>query len=94
MLNRMSATEMAEWEMYYLTEPFGTVRQDIRFGMLAHVIAVSAGGKKAKIDPVKFMPRFDLRDFVPNAKPKKKKRSTEYLKQIITDMHRALTRRK
>lgn len=50
----MPATELVEWALFYETHPFGEFRADLRAGIVASVIAQTAGNKNAK--PADFMP--------------------------------------
>ena len=55
----MPATELAEWATFYESHPFGEFRADLRAGIVASVVAQTAGNRKAK--PSDFMPRFEER---------------------------------
>ena len=50
----MPATELVEWSLFYEQHPFGEFRADLRAGIVASVIAASAGNKNVK--PSDFMP--------------------------------------
>jgi hypothetical protein len=52
----MPATELAEWALFYSENPFGEFRADLRAGIVASVIAQTAGNRTAK--PSDFMPKF------------------------------------
>ena len=45
MLRSLTSKQFLEWKTYNDIEPFGEERQDIRFALLASVIAGSAGAK-------------------------------------------------
>lgn len=51
---RMSSQEFAEWMAYAQIEPFGGSRADLRFAMIATLIAGIAGVKG--FDPYDFLP--------------------------------------
>ena len=50
----MPASELTEWALFYQMHPFGEFRADLRAGIVASVIAQTAGNKTAK--PSDFMP--------------------------------------
>jgi hypothetical protein len=50
----MPATELTEWALFYDQHPFGEYRADLRAGIVAAVVAATAGNKNAK--PSDFMP--------------------------------------
>jgi len=50
----MPATELTEWALFYEQHPFGEFRADLRAGIVASVVAQTAGNKNAK--PSQFMP--------------------------------------
>jgi hypothetical protein len=86
LLQSMSARELAEWQIYYLVEPWGAVRQDHRFGVLADIFMKIMGATpKKKFDPFNLMPRGDLKILARtnNKKvPPKKKHWSELLKIV------------
>jgi hypothetical protein len=43
MLQRMTASQLAEWEAFSLLEPFGSSAEDHRFGVVASTVANFAG---------------------------------------------------
>lgn len=59
MLNQITSFQLAEWEAYSRLEPFGPLREDARFGMLAAATANCSFAKKK--DDTPFMPD----DFIP-----------------------------
>lgn len=37
--SRMTASELAEWEVFARLEPFGPAREDLRFGLIASMLS-------------------------------------------------------
>lgn len=52
----MPASEMAEWELFYSLEPFGTWRDNMHAGIIASLLANIHRGKSTK--------RFTPQDFM------------------------------
>lgn len=58
-MKNIDSAEFAEWQAYYLLEPFGEYRADVRNALLACVIANSNRGKSQRSYKIKdFMPVF------------------------------------
>lgn len=51
----MPATELSEWQRFYVDEPFGEVRADLRAGIVAKTVAQMMGGNR-KVSAMDFMP--------------------------------------
>ena len=67
---------MAEWEAYFMLEPLGEERQDIRFAQLCQLLGnIHRSKKQAKFKIEDFLLNFD--------KPKKKKQSVSDMKNIL-----------
>lgn len=61
MLNRVSSQELTQWMAYDRIEPIGDARMDIRFAILAAVVANTSRDPGVKPDPflyTDFMPDF------------------------------------
>lgn len=55
----MTASEFQAWKAFYLVEPFGSTREDHRFGVVAATIASVFKKKSAKrIKPADFFPEY------------------------------------
>ena len=59
LLERISSRELAEWQAYYMLEPFGEERKDLRAGTISATVANIARGEQKPFQPSDFMPRFD-----------------------------------
>ena len=49
LLQRISASELQEWQAFYCIEPFGHVRGDLQAARICEAIAVYAGAKSVKM---------------------------------------------
>jgi len=58
-LARISSRELAEWAIFYQSEPFGEARADVRSAIIASVVANS------NRDPKKRKKAFTIEDFIP-----------------------------
>lgn len=61
LLTRISSRELTEWAAYFLLEPFGEERADLRAAIIASVVANTARDPKRRrraFKPEEFMPRF------------------------------------
>jgi len=59
MLARISAQELTEWAAYYMLEPFGEDRADLRAGIISATVAnVNRGEKQEPLTAQEFMPKF------------------------------------
>jgi len=60
-MNRLSAREYIRWRHYYDIEPFGSIREDYRFGQICATAAnlMEAGGKGVTLEATDFIPTFD-----------------------------------
>lgn len=76
-----------EWMVYSELEPFGTVQEDLRAGMIAATIAnffAWAFGKKKRKKPYKaedFIP-----DYLADPKQKNKKQTVEEMRSILHEI--------
>ena len=69
MLSNMSWAQLVEWQEYYLLEPFGEERDDLRMGMLASLYVNAHKSKGTKLaSPADFLMQFD-KDKSANTKP-------------------------
>lgn len=62
MLNSMTIEQLGEWHSYYLLEPFGEERDDLRSGIIASTIAnVNRDSKRRSrpYQPSDFMPDYE-----------------------------------
>lgn len=56
----ISNPQLIEWEAYYLLEPFGEERDDLRAGIISSTVANVFRSKRSKtFAPRDFMPRID-----------------------------------
>jgi hypothetical protein len=82
-LERITSSQLAEWEAYDRIEPIGGYRQDYRFAQVCHLIfdlAQSIYGKRGqrrKSSPMDFMP------WGPEQKVPVKKQTVEEMKQTM-----------
>ena len=74
LLSRISSRELSEWQAYYIVEPFGEYRADLRNAIVACVIANANRGKNTRA--------FTVKDFMPNFEPSKP--------QPLSEMHALL----
>ncbi len=59
LLDELPARALAEWQAYYLVEPWGEERADLRAGIVASTVAnVHRDPKQAAFEPADFMPQF------------------------------------
>jgi len=58
----MSAAEFREWLVYYLIEPFGEDRADLRMGIMACATLSPHVRKGVKLRPADFIPKFNRAD--------------------------------
>jgi hypothetical protein len=65
LLRQTTIREREEWAVYASIEPFGEIRADLRAGIITSMIANVNRGKKT--------PPFKPIDFMPYAKPDRKK---------------------
>jgi len=68
-LSRIDSRELSEWTAYYLIEPFGERRADLRQAITSMVIANTNRSKKQRA--------FKIKDFMPYDKPEKRKQMTQ-----------------
>lgn len=59
---RCSPSEFLEWKGYYLLEPWGEWRADLRSGIVACVVANAHARKGNSYRPSDFMPKFGLEE--------------------------------
>lgn len=60
LLSQISSRELSEWQAYFIVEPFGEYRADLRNAIVACVIANANRGKNARAFTVSdFMPKFE-----------------------------------
>jgi hypothetical protein len=58
----MSSEEFETWKAFYLVEPFGSTREDHRFGVLAATFVNMFGKKSSKrVKPSDFFPEYKPR---------------------------------
>jgi len=58
----MTAQEFQDWKAFYLVEPFGNTREDLRAGVIAATIANTFKKKSAtRIKPADFFPDYKPR---------------------------------
>jgi hypothetical protein len=98
MLASMTALDLAEWEVFYASEPFGDARQDQRFVNLANVIVQALIGGDNFIKKDDFLPSIKLETitgikFAEKQKEKKKK-SWKQLLSIAKSIHGKLSKKK
>ena len=86
LLERLTASQIMEWEAYYLLEPFGEDRADFRMGILASTVTNLVNGmytpknKKPKmVAPDVFMPDFIKTD----TKPKGEEMETVLIDKLL-----------
>lgn len=66
--HEMTASEFEEWKAFYIVNPFGSEREDLRFGLLGLRLAQALGVKNPK-----------LKDFIPDFKPRQQQSQTEMM---------------
>jgi hypothetical protein len=62
LLARVSSRELSEWRAYFMLEPFGEERADMRAAIVASTVANTARDPKRRRRPFQaseFMPRFE-----------------------------------
>jgi hypothetical protein len=75
-LRSLTSRDIAEWQAYYLVEPFGESRADLRAAITACTVANAAGGRG------KGKPPFTVKDFMIDLEPPRPQ-SAEEMKQIL-----------
>ena len=85
MLACMTAKELRDWEAYYLTEPFGEQRADLRNGILCSLIDACHRAKGQPQAPSAYMP------FASGGKPQRQ--SIEEQKAIFVRAQAAWNRK-
>ena len=81
----IDSSELSEWEAYYIIEPWGEQKADVRTGIIASTIANVNRGKNAKA--------FTYNDFILKSKlefehnaRQRKKQSSEQLSSVLMGM--------
>jgi len=65
LLDRIDSKELTEWQSYYLIEPFGEERADLRSGVLASIMSNAWRGKNTPASsPSDFVLKFGEDDDV------------------------------
>jgi hypothetical protein len=70
LLARISARELSEWMAYFMLEPFGEERADVRAAIVAATVANTAR------DPKRHRRPFQASDFMPKFERKERERQT------------------
>lgn len=83
MLQRISSAEITEWAAYYMLEPFGEDRADLRSGIIASTVAnVNRAEKQEPYTPHDFMPKFDEQEEPPEDEPEDTEQWRELLHRV------------
>lgn len=56
--DRVTASELAEWQAFYAVEPFGDVRADLRSAIVAHTMGSAFSDSDTNLTLDDFMPEF------------------------------------
>jgi hypothetical protein len=79
LLDRIDSKELTEWQSYYLIEPFGEERADLRSGVLASIMSNAWRGKNSQVtSPSDFMLKFGEEDSVDNEESMKARLKAMY----------------
>lgn len=86
LLEKLTARQLAEWEIYHSVEPFGEQQQFLQAGIVASTIAnVNRGKNKSVFKPSEFMPVWEA---------KSKKQSVEEMIETMNQFNPIKKKRK
>lgn len=63
LLDRASGRELAEWQAFYLLEPFGEERDDMRAAMVAALMTNLLSKRDKPVEPKDFMPLYERKEY-------------------------------
>jgi len=75
----MDADEFLWWEAFYSIDPFGTQREDMRFAMLAQVVAAIISKNTPKLESFMLFPERRMRRQTPEEQARELQKVTEFL---------------
>ena len=84
LLARVSSQELAEWTAYFILEPFGEERADVRAALVSATVANTAR------DPRKRRRPFTAQEFMPRFEPKQRRQTWQEQLRIVEMFNMAL----